>query len=179
MSSPSDADDAAPLAPIARLVATIKAERAACAAPAIGGEERDRLGAELRQLIAAREEEQRAWRDAMDVLKTDLDATRAAARAAETRHEQAAQEHRRVMADLELKHEHQRSIWQLDRRRLEITIAGQETAQRARSSWLAVAVGLLVVGVFGAALVADHRVGPPAEDAAAAQTVFPASGSSR
>jgi hypothetical protein len=179
MSSPSDADEAAPLAPIARLVATIKAERAASAAPAIGGEERDRLGAELRQLIAAREEEQRAWRDAMDVLKTDLDATRTAARAAETRHEQAAQEHRRAMADLELKHEHQRSIWQLDRRRLEITIAGQETVQRARSSWLAVAVGLLVVGVFGAALVADHRVGPPAGDAAAAQTVFPASGSSR
>ena len=179
MSSLSDADDAAPLAPIVRLVATIKAERAAGAAPAIGGEERDRFAAELRQLIVAHEEEQRAWRDAMDALKTELDATRAAARAAETRHDQAAREHQRTMADLELKHEHQRSIWQLDRRRLEITIAGQETVQRARRSRLAVAVALLVVGVFGAALVADHRVGPPSGDAADAQTVFPASGSSR
>jgi|HubBroStandDraft_1064217.scaffolds.fasta_scaffold55426_2 Skp family chaperone for outer membrane proteins len=179
MSSPSDADDAAPLAPITRLVATIKAQRAAGTAPAIGGQERDHLAAELRQLIAARGEEQRAWQDAMDALKTELDATRAAAQAAETRHEQTAREHRRAMADLELKHEHQRSIWQLDRRRLEITIAGQETVQRARSSRLAVAVALLVVGVFGAALVADHRVGPPSGDAADVQTVFSASGSSR
>jgi hypothetical protein len=177
MSSLSDADDAAPLAPIARLVATIKAERAA--APSAGTEEREHLPAELRRLAGAHEQERGQWQEAMDALTAELDQARAAARAAEARHAQETRQHRRAMADLELMHEHQRSIWQLDRRRLEITIAGQETTHQARRSPFAVAAALLVAGIFGVALVADHRVNAPTGEAADTQASFPSSGSSR
>lgn len=174
----SDADNAAPLAPIARLVATIKAERAAATIGA-GGEERDRLAAELRQLSAAREEERRDWQQKLAGLEAELDGAHAALAAAQARHEQSNLQHRRAIADLELMHEHQRSIWQLERRRLEITIAGQETVQRERRSRLAVVAAVLVWSIFGAALVADHRVAPARGEAAEAQAAFPASGSSR
>ena len=177
MSSLSDADDAAPLAPIARLVATIKAERAASAG--LGAEERERLTAELRRFAAAHEQERSHWQEAMDALKAERDQFREAAQAAEARHEQVTQQHRQAMADLELKHDHQRSIWQLDRRRLEITIAGQETAHQARRSRFSMAAALLVAGVFGRPLVADHRLGASSGEAADAQISFPASGSSR
>ena len=44
---------------------------------------------------------------------------------------------------------------------------------------LPLAAALLVLGIFGAGLVADHRVGAASGEAAEAQAVFPASGSSR
>jgi hypothetical protein len=165
MSSLSKADDGAALAPIARLVANLKAQRAS-GATGPGSE-----------ASAGRDEERREWQEKVAGLEAELAGARAALAAARARHEQADQQHRRAMADLELMHEHQRSIWQLDRRRLEITIAGQETVERERRSSAAVAAALLVVGLFGAVLVADHRLG--AGEAAEAQMSFPASGSSR
>jgi hypothetical protein len=164
MSSLSNADDGAALAPIARLVANIKAQRAA--AGDSGSDERDRLAAERRE-----------WQEKVAVFEAELAEARAALAAAQARHEQADRQHRRAMADLELMHEHQRSIWQLDRRRLEITIAGQQKVERERRPWVALAAALLIAGIFGAALVADHRLG--AGEAAQEQMSFPASGSSR
>lgn len=164
---------------ITRLVAAIKAERAAGGDAAAAMSERDKVVALLRQFIAAREQERCQWQETMAATRKELDEARAAAQAAQTRHEQATAQQRRAMTDLELLHEHQRSIWQLDRRRLEITVAAhaaQERSRRTRGSRLAIAAALLLVGVAGFALLGDHAVAVGVTDAAGYTA---ASGSSR
>jgi len=71
-------------------------------------------------------------------------------------------QHQRLIADLKLMHEHQRSIWELERRRLEITVEGFERAQhrgilrRARRlARPAVAAGLILAALAAVALSAD------------------------
>ena len=69
---------------------------------------------------------------------------------------------------LELLHEHQRSIWNLDRRRLEITIDGHENAHatKGRRKRFQVAAGvavLLCVGMIGLALAGNRGAGDAAD----------------
>src|SRR6185437_12641973 len=154
------------MAQIGRLVATIKAERHAdrVVQPIVQSGERDQLVALLRRFVVAREQERLAWEETLRQIQADLAAAQAAAQAAQMRHEQEASRHQRDLADLELLHEHQRSIWNLDRRRLEITIDGLTNAQamksrRKRTQLAAGVAALLCVGMIGLALAGNGRPG--------------------
>jgi hypothetical protein len=154
------------LARIGQLVATIKAERHAdrVAQPFIDSGERDELIALLRRFVAAREQERLTWNETLRQMKAELAEAQAAAQAGQARHEQHASRHQRELADLELRHEHQRSIWNLDRRRLMITIDGLENADatkgRRKRVQLGAAVGvLLCVGMIGLALAGNGGSG--------------------
>jgi hypothetical protein len=154
------ADEA--MARIGQLVATIKAERHAdrVVQPVLDGGERDQLVALLRRFVVAREQERLEWEETLRQMKAELAEAQASAQAAEARHEQAASRHQRDLADLELLHEHQRSIWNLDRRRLQITIDGFENAhatkgRRKRAQLAAGVAALLCVGMIGLALAGN------------------------
>src|SRR5690348_11805920 len=154
------------MAQIGRLVATIKAERHAdrVVQPIAISGERDQLIALLRRFVAAREQERLGWEEALRQMEAELAAAQAAAQAAQRRHEEDASRHQRDLADLELLHEHQRSIWNLDRRRLEITIDGLTNAQamksrRKRTQLAAGVAALLCVGMIGLALAGNGRPG--------------------
>jgi hypothetical protein len=154
------------MAQIGRLVATIKAERHAdrVVQPIVESGERDQVVALLRRFVIAREQERLAWEETLRQMKAELAEAQAAAHAAQTRHEQEASRHQRDLADLELLHEHQRSIWNLDRRRLEITIDGLSDARaiknrRKRTQVAAGIAALLCVGVIGLALAGNGRPG--------------------
>jgi hypothetical protein len=166
--APADGGRAAgqAMAQIGRLVATIKAERHAdrVVQPIVENGERDQLVALLRRFVVAREQERLAWQETLRQMKAELAEARAAAQAARTRHEQEASRHQRDLADLELLHEHQRSIWNLDRRRLEITIDGlgearATKARRKRTQLAAGVAALLCVGMIGLALAGNGRPG--------------------
>lgn len=155
-----------PMARIGRLVATIKAERHAdrVVQPIVESGERDQLVALLRRFVVAREQERLAWEEMLRQMKAELAEAQAAARAAQARHEQEASRHQRDLADLELLHEHQRSIWNLDRRRLEITIDGLEDARaiKGRRKRIQLAAGiaaLLCIGMVGLALASNGGSG--------------------
>jgi hypothetical protein len=143
---------------LVQLVATIKAEReAGClghSAPERA--EPSKLITLLRQFVAAREQERAAWEIAAGHLKTALAEAQATARAQQ---EQVRMERDRALADLALRHEHQRSIWLLERDRLENTIAALEKTSRAkaarRRTRLALAAALLLAGTVGFALAHD------------------------
>ena len=154
------------MAQIGRLVATIKAERHAdrVVQPIVQSGEREQLVALLRRFVVAREQERLAWEEALRQMQADLAAAQAAAQAVQARHEQEASRHQRDLADLELLHEHQRSIWNLDRRRLEITIDGLTSARamksrRKRTQLAAGVAALLCVGMIGLALAGNGRPG--------------------
>ena len=154
------------MAQIGRLVATIKAERHAdrVVQPIAESGERDQLVALLRRFVVAREQERLAWEETLRQLQADLAAAQAAAQAAQRRHEEEASRHQRDLADLELLHEHQRSIWNLDRRRLEITIDGLTEARavkrrRTRTQLAAGVAALLCIGMIGLALAGNGRTG--------------------
>jgi hypothetical protein len=155
------------MAQIGRLVATIKAERHAdrVVQPIIESGERDQLVVLLRRFVVAREQERLAWEETLRQMKADLAEAQAAAEAAQTRHQQEASRHQRELADLELLHEHQRSIWNLDRRRLEITIDGLADARamkarrRKRAKLAAGIAALLCVGMIGLALAGKGGAG--------------------
>lgn len=156
------------MAQIGRLVATIKAERHAdrVVQPIAESGERDQLVALLRRFVVAREQERLAWEDTLRQMQADLAAAQAAAQAAQARQGEEASRHQRDLADLELLHEHQRSIWNLDRRRLEITIDGLTNARamksRRKRTQLAAGVAvLLCVGMIGLALAGNGRPGEP------------------
>ncbi len=139
------------MARVNRLVAAIKAERGAESAlqQAASTGERAELIALLRRFVAARERERLAWEEATRRLEAELADVKAAAEAAQER----AAGHQRAHADLELLHEHQRSIWLLERRRFEVTVAGLERTLRARATRrkarLAFAASLLLVATLG------------------------------
>jgi hypothetical protein len=154
---------------IGRLVATIKAERHAdrVVQPIVESGERDQLVALLRRFVVAREQERLEWEETLRQMKAELAEAQAAAQADQARHEQEASRHQRDLADLELLHEHQRSIWNLDRRRLEITIDGLEDARatngrRKRVQLAAGVAALLCVGVIGLALAGNGGPGDAA-----------------
>ena len=155
------------MAEIGRLVATIKAERHAdrVVQPIAESGEREQLVALLRRFVVAREQERLAWEETLRQMKAELAEAQAAAQAAQTRHQEEASRHQRELADLELLHEHQRSIWNLDRRRLEITIDGLAAARalkgrRTRAQLAAgIAAALLCVGVIGLALASSGGAG--------------------
>ena len=149
------------MARIDRLMAAIKAERGAEGAVQQAAEtgERGQLIALLRRFLTARERERLAWEEVVSRLEAELAETKATAHAVQ---EQAASGHQRALADLELLHEHQRSIWSLERRRLEITVAGLERTLRARATRskarLVFAASLLVVAVLGLGIASDPGV---------------------
>jgi hypothetical protein len=84
----------------------------------------------LRRFLAVREQERAAWASSVGELQARLAEAQRCAQAAEAALDQAAVQHRRTIADLKLLHEHQRSIWELERRRLEISAAGAERPRR-------------------------------------------------
>lgn len=154
------------MAQIGRLVATIKAERHAdrVVQPVAESGERDKLVALLRRFVAAREQERLDWEETLRQMQADLEAAQVAAQAARARHEEEASRHQRDLADLELLHEHQRSIWNLDRRRLEITIDGLTNARarkgrRKRTQLAAGVAALLCAAMIGLALAGTGRPG--------------------
>src|SRR5579864_4153364 len=122
------------MARIGRLVATIKAERHAdrIVQPIAESAEHDQIIGLLRRFVVAREQERQEWEETLRQLKAELAEAQAMAQAAQLRHQQEASRHQRDLADLELLHEHQRSIWNLDRRRLEITIDGLERTRAGK-----------------------------------------------
>jgi len=154
------------MARIGRLVATIKAERHAdrVVQPIAESAEHDEIVALLRRFVVAREQERQEWEETLRQLKADLAEARAAAQAAQLRNEQEASRHQRDLADLKLLHEHQRSIWNLDRRRLEITIDGLarrrvDKLHRRRAQLAAGVAALVFVCVFGLALAGNTATG--------------------
>ena len=151
---------------IAQLVAVIKAERDALgnvSGESGGPVDEARLAALMRQFLAAREQERLDWERRMGQLDVELAEAKATIAAAQQQYERAAQQHEQAIADLELLQNHQRSIWLLDRRRLEITIRGLEAAGERRwyrSAWRslprpAVAAALLLALLAGIALSQD------------------------
>lgn len=146
-----------PVARILQLVAALKAEQEslAAAAPAGDAAERVKLLGWLRRILDAREQERQAWQTQLRGLEAQLAEAQAAA-------ERTGQQQERLIVDLKLMHEHQRSVWELERRRLEITIEGLERARRkrllvraARLARPALAVGLLLASLAAVALSAD------------------------
>lgn len=153
-----------PIARVMQLVAALKAEQEAgnSLAPADDTDERVRLMGWLRRLLATREDERKAWEDHIRSLEAQLTEARDAAERARMVAADATAQHRRLVADLKLMHEHQRSIWQLERRRLEITVEGFEQGRRrsvlrraARLARPAVAAGLILAAVAAVTLAAD------------------------
>jgi hypothetical protein len=161
--------EAPPVARIMQLVAALKAEhelpppeKAAEDADAPEkANERLRLMQWLRRLLTTRNEERGAWESRVRELAAQLEEAQRVAAMASTAVEEATTQHERLIADLKLMHEHQRSIWQLERRQLEITLdALQKAQQRAllrRISRPALAAALLLVSLAAVALTADSH----------------------
>lgn len=162
--SESGGEGKQPVARIMQLVAALKAEQDGVVPGAAPGEsgERVKLMAWLRRILEAREQERLGWEQQVRQLEAQLAEAQAAAEAARQAVETAAAQHQRIVADLKLMHEHQRSIWQLERRRLEITIDGFERPKRQPlPGWAAglarpaLAAGLLLASLTAVALSAD------------------------
>jgi hypothetical protein len=153
-----------PVARVMQLVAALKAEQEAGSplAPAGKTDDRIRLMTWLRRILGAREEERRGWEEQIRRLGAELGAAKELAEQARAAAADTTVQHHRLVADLKLMHEHQRSIWELERRRLEITVEGFERAQRrgilrraARLARPAVAAGLILAAFAAVALSAD------------------------
>jgi hypothetical protein len=146
-----------PVARILQLVAALKAEQEspAPAAPARDPAERVKLMGWLRRILDAREQERQAWQAQIRGLEAQIAQAQAAA-------ERTSLQQERLVTDLKLMHEHQRSIWELERRRLEITIEGLERARQktllgraARLARPALAASLVLGSLAALALSAD------------------------
>ena len=155
-----------PVVRVLQLVAALKAEQEAQGAITPTGDSSDRvkLLTSLRGILAARVQEREAWEQRIRALEMLLADARAASGAALAAGKQAEARHRRQIDDLKLMHEHQRSIWQLERRQLEITVEGLQRLRRKplakRAGGLvrpALAVALLLVSLAAMALAADSR----------------------
>lgn len=151
------------IARIRQLVAAMRAEQDGSGPLAAGDPgERIKLVGWLRRFLDTRAQERQAWEEQVRALEARFAAAESAARAALDAAGQADTQHERLIADLKLMHEHQRSIWALERRRLEITIEGLQQERRnrlaaraARLARPAVAAGLLLVSLAALALAAD------------------------
>ncbi|HZB91896.1 MAG TPA: hypothetical protein VE397_10670 [Stellaceae bacterium] len=164
-----------PTARILQLVAALKAEQEAplpLQPPANDAGERVRLMQSLKQILAAREDERGAWTARVSELEAQLKAAeslaasaRAAVAEATAQHERLVGEttaqHERLVADLKLMHEHQRSIWQLELRQLEITLGALQKAQQRRLlprlARPAMVAALLLVFLAAVALSSDSN----------------------
>jgi hypothetical protein len=168
--APADAggDGPRPVARIMQLVAALKAEQEAAAADALPVEPAERMEvmSSLREILVVRQEEQTGWEGRVQEMQAQLDAAQEALKMARIASDEAEAQHKRLVADLKLMHEHQRSIWTLERRRLEITVDALEDAREksilaklarlarpamAAALLLAAAAGLLLAGDSGAA----------------------------
>jgi hypothetical protein len=183
-----------PISRILQLVAALKAEQETppaervVATDATGpsdapGEPISVLGS-LRDILVAREQERGEWEERARSLEGELIEARAAIRAVRDAAVQTEAQHRRIVADLKLLHEHQRSIWQLERRRLEITIDGFETERQkkivrraARLARPALLAGLLIVLLALAALSGDSGVAKGSTHAGASGSQHPTAAS--
>jgi hypothetical protein len=164
-----------PISRILQLIAALKAEQETppterslapastqAATPSEAPAEPISVLSSLRDILVAREQERGEWEDRARSLEGELIEARTAIRAARDAAAQTEAQHRRVVADLKLLHEHQRSIWQLERRRLEITIEGFENERQknivkraTRLARPALLAGLLIVLLALAALFGD------------------------
>jgi hypothetical protein len=160
---PDAASEAPPVARIMQLVAALKAEQDVPQPENAPEEtnERLRLMRWLRRLLTARNEERGAWEGRVRELAAQLEEAQRVATMASAAVEEATTQHERLIADLKLMHEHQRSIWQLERRQLEITLDALQKAQQRtllrRISRPALAAALLLVSLAAVALTADSH----------------------
>ena len=165
---PAPGEDGAeqPVARVLQLVAALKAEHEAGGLPAVveaeDPNERVRVMSWLKRILLAREDERKGWEDQIRRLETQIAAAQQAVEETRAGAADAASQHHRLVADLKLLHEHQRSIWQLERRRLEITIEGYERKRQrsalrraARLARPAVAAGLILAALSAVALSGD------------------------
>lgn len=109
---------------------------------------------ETRALEAAREQERARWEAALRELDAALAAARAATHAAERQHEQALDQHRRALADLTVMHNDERSLWLLERRRLDMQIEALQDARARRNKRRLARPGMLLRGAAAALMVA-------------------------
>ena len=127
---------------------------------------------ERAELVAAREAAETALGEMRPGFDAQLSVARAAASAAEAKHQQALVQHKRALSDLAVIHNDQRSLWMLERRRLEGMVDALE--QRRSSRWpafriratavLRAALAVLVVAL--ASIVLARDTGPPRLSAA-------------
>jgi hypothetical protein len=158
-----------PIARIRELVAAMKAAQEGAATPAAPDpRERVKLMGWLRRILEKRAQERRGWEEQVKTLEARFQLAETAARTALAAAAEADTQHHRLVTDLKLMHEHQRSIWELERRRLEITIDGLQRERRnrfiaraARLARPAVIAGLLLTTAAALALSADslHAAG--------------------
>jgi hypothetical protein len=151
-----------PIARIRQLVAAMRAEQDTSAPIAGDPRERIQLMGWLRRIMETRARERQAWEEQVKALEARFALADNAARAALEAVGQADAQHQRLVTDLKLMHEHQRSIWELERRRLEITVDALQRERRnrliaraARLARPAVVLGLLLVSLAAVALSAD------------------------
>lgn len=161
-----------PVAHIRALVAALQSAQPAPAplpapspepppAPDLAGQE-DLVGL-LKQFLAAREQERAEWEAERTRLAAAIAEAERIARLALVEREEASDQHRHAMADLALEHEHQRSVWLLERRRLEITLRALEAGVASRLGRRlrlrpALAAGLALLAVAGSGLSRDSSV---------------------
>jgi hypothetical protein len=118
---------------------------------------------EMRALESAREEERSRWEAILKEVEAALIAARAATHTAERQHEQALDQHRRALADITIMHNDERSLWLLERRRLDMQIEAMQDARAASAArWrgrhtllLRAAAAAVLVALAGMALVRD------------------------
>ncbi len=160
---PAAAGEAPPVERIMQLVAALKAEQESPQPENPPGEanERLRLMEWLRRLLTVRNEERGAWEGRVRELAAQLEEAQRVATTASAAVEATTTQHERLIADLKLMHEHQRSIWQLERRQLEITLEALQKAQQRtllrRISRPALAAALVLVSLAAVALTADSH----------------------
>jgi hypothetical protein len=111
------------------------------------------LRTEMRALEAARGHERSRWEAALKELDAALATARAATHAAERQHEQALDQHRRALADLTVMHNDERSLWLLERRRLEMQIEALRDARARRDRRRLPRPGMLLRGAAAALMV--------------------------
>jgi hypothetical protein len=112
------------------------------------------LRTEMLALEAARGHERSRWETALKELDAALATARAATHAAERQHEQALDQHRRALADLTVMHNDERSLWLLERRRLDMQIEALRDARARRGARRLPRPGMLLRGAAAALMVA-------------------------
>jgi hypothetical protein len=112
------------------------------------------LRTEMRALEETREHERSRWEAALRELDAALATARAATHAAERQHEQALDQHRRALADLTVMHNDERSLWLLERRRLDMQIEALQDARARRNRRRLARPGMLLRGAAAALMVA-------------------------
>jgi hypothetical protein len=150
-----------PLSRVMQLVAALKAEQVAGSPLSFASDtaERVKLLEWLRRLLAVRDVERNGWETRVQALAGELAQTREAVARERAAAEQASVQKERLLADLKLLHEHQRSIWQLERRQLEIALGAHERRRQrsllrqvARLAGPALAALLLLISLTASAL---------------------------